>query len=277
MKESANGSKYSPLKIQQFKMWLEEMKEKGNAQYFEVFVDDFKVIPRTDAVEDFERHEQYIDEETKKVTVLTYSTPGSHRYKQYTFLLNEQTPSAQQGSALNGPEVTEMIKEKVQMEKERWACELVKKELEDTRGKLGEAEEYIGKLQAILRDTEGKLKEANEVGGIAQAVKELAPHFLSLKKENTGGFAGAKVENPLAGQQGKPGEAASFSKAGAGATLSENEKRYLQLGKMLEEKFTEQEFGAVFFIIEQLEADRSKIQTVSESLRHNDNSKKTQP
>lgn len=270
MKENNNATKYSPLKIQQFKMWLEEMKEKGNAQFFEVFVDDFKVIPKTDSIEDFDKHEQYMDEETKKVTVLTYNTPNSNRYKQHIYLLKEKTQTAPQNQALSGPEVEAKIDEKVNLAKERWDCEQVKKDLETAKGKLGEAEEYIEKLKTIIYDTEKKLKEAENTGDMKKVLTDLVQKFLEAKNPGPSNLSGAQTEK-------KPEEEASFSKVSSEETngLSEVEKRYIEAGKILEEKFTEKELDTVFSIIDALASDKNNIKPVAELLNINNNQQKT--
>ncbi|MBI2968900.1 MAG: hypothetical protein HYY40_13955 [Bacteroidetes bacterium] len=264
MKDNSNTMQYSPLKIQQFKMWLEEMKEQNKTQYFEVFVDDFKIVPRTDNIEDFDRHEQYLDEDTQKVTVLYYNTPNSNRYKKNIYLLKNKSQPVQQNQTLSGPEVDAKIEEKVTIAKERWDCEQVKKELETTKGKLGEAEDFIEKLKGIIADTEKKLQDAKSMGDFAAVIKELAPQFLSLKKNPKENLAGQQTEK-------KPEEEASFSKASSEKTseLSETEKRYIEAGKMLEEKFNPQELDIVLSIIDTLGTDKSNIKPVAELLNIN--------
>ena len=268
MKENNNAAKYSPLKIQQFKMWLEEMKEKGNTQFFEVFVDDFKVIPKTNAIEDFDKHEQYMDEETKKVTVLTYNTPGSNRYKQHIYLLKEKTQTAPQNQALSGPEVEAKIDEKVSLAKERWDCEQVKKDLETAKGKLGEAEEYIEKLKTIIYDTEKKLKEAESTGDMKKVLTDLVQKFLEAKNPGPSNLSGAQTEK-------KPEEEASFSKTEQTSGLSETEKQYMEAGKIFEEKFTEEESETVFSILDALASDKKNIKSVAEFLNINQQKTKT--
>lgn len=270
MKESNNSLRYSPLKIQQFKMWLEEMKEKGNTQFFEVFVDDFKVIPKTDAIEDFDKHEQYIDEETKKVTVLTYNTPGSNRYKQHIYLLKDKTQSVPQNQTLSGPEVEAKIDEKVSLAKERWDCEQVKKELEGKKGELNEAEEYIEKLKTIIAETEKKLQEAKSNGDFTAVLRELAPQFLSLKKNPSGNLSGSNQ-----GEK-KPEEEASFSKTSEEKpSLTQQEKNFIEFGKSLHSSFSQGEFSKLLSIIDAFAKDKTAIDPVMSLLNIENKQQKT--
>ena len=57
--------------------------------------------------------------------------------------------------------------------------------------------------------------------------------------------------------------------------LSEAEKRYINAGKVLEEKFTEQELETVFSIIDTLASDKKNIKSVASLLNININQEKT--
>ena len=94
MEEKANqpnliAKKYSPFNLEQFMNWLRDMKDNNQPKFIEVYVDDMKVVPKTDNIDEFERHEQYVDDETEKIRVLVYNTEKSNRYKQHIFKLKE--------------------------------------------------------------------------------------------------------------------------------------------------------------------------------------------
>ena len=81
---------YNDVKLSQFKMWLQDQAEKGSGKHFEVYVDDVKVIPRTNKVESFDDHKVYIDENTETVKVFTYGSENSNRYNQFTFVIEKK-------------------------------------------------------------------------------------------------------------------------------------------------------------------------------------------
>lgn len=265
MKENSN--KYSPLKIQQLKMWLEEMREKQQPKFFEVFVDDFKVIPKTDVIDDFDKHEQYMDEESRKITVLIYNTPNSNRYRQHIFLLNEKPQAMQQSQTLSGPEVQMKIEEALRHERERNECEKVKEKLQDKINELEEAEEYIDKLKGIIRSTEMRLQDAKSMNDITALLKEFALPLLPIKKVPNDNLSGAQPEK-------KPEEQASFSKNGESVN-SEVLKPYAEAAKMLVEKFTEEEMDTVLEIIYVLGENKNDIKPVAELLNINHKKTKT--
>lgn len=269
MKQSSNIMKYSPLKIQQFKMWLQEMKEKGETKFFEVYVDDFKVVPKTENPDDFDNHEQYIDESTEKVSVLYYNTPKSNHYKQNIYLLKEK----QENQTLSGVEVQQKIDEGINRGlkgvEERLACEQLKKDLSDTQKKLEESESYAEKLESRIETLKENLENAKNAKEILSIVAEYGAEFLGKKKPNSA-LAGAQTEK-------KPEEQASFKmKSSEGEnSVSEQEKYFIEFGKSLRENFSREEFEKILSVIDAFAKDKSNIEPVVSLLNINTN-KQTQ-
>src|ERR1035437_998290 len=141
------AKKYSPFNLEQFMNWLRDMKDNNQPKFIEVYVDDMKVVPKTDNIDEFERHEQYVDDETEKIRVLVYNTEKSNRYKQHIFKLKEPQSSAQQ---LSGTEVTQQIQDGIsrglKTMEEKLLCDQVKKELTESKEELKDAKEYSDKL-----------------------------------------------------------------------------------------------------------------------------------
>ena len=152
---------YNDVKLSQFKMWLHDMNDKGEGKYFEVYVDDVKVVPRTNRIESLDDHKVYLDDTTETVKVFTYNTENSNRYQQFTFYMEKkknselpiqtQTP-IQQG--LSGIELENKINERLMqtlsVERERWQTDLLKRDYETCKKKLTEAEDYIDELEEKL-------------------------------------------------------------------------------------------------------------------------------
>ena len=61
---------YDQLKIDKLKHFLEEMASKGHPRPYEIFVDNLKVIPKTDDPKEFDNHEYYMNEDTEKIRIL---------------------------------------------------------------------------------------------------------------------------------------------------------------------------------------------------------------
>jgi hypothetical protein len=264
MKQNGNTYKYSPIAIAQFKMWLQDMKEQGQTKFFEVFVDELIVVAKTENADDFDKHEQYLDEDSKVVRVFIYNTTGSHRYKQRIFKLDneEQTvkPEVQiQNNGLSGAEVQTKIDESVERAKEKWDTEALKKELEAANKKVADAEEYIEKLQARLDEANGKNLQKENLGEITSLVKEVIPHFMNSKPNENGS---------LSGSEKKPEGEATFKKKSEGEqkTNSQEEQRYVSIVKQMEEHFDQEQLDTVMQIVQTLSEKTADIETVADLL-----------
>jgi hypothetical protein len=255
--------KYDPLKIELIKKNFETQSEQGAPLFYEIYVDNLKVVHRTNKVELFDNYEEFVNEDTQKIRILIYSThPTAPRNTKHIFLMKAE----ENKNGLSGAEIQNQIAEGVARERAKWECDQVRKDLETSKTKLTEAEDYIEKLKKIIYDTEGKLKEAEKTGDFTKILTELAGQFLPLKNQPKGNLSGAKEEK-------KPEEEASFSKVQESSGLSEEEQRYINAGKVLEEKFTEPELDTVFSIIDALAADKNNIKPVAELLNINHNQK----
>src|SRR6476469_2684682 len=76
---------YDQLKIDKLKHFLEAQAEKGMAKPFEIFVDNLKVVAKTEDPKEFDTYEFYMNEDTEKVRILIYNSNLSPRNDQYCF------------------------------------------------------------------------------------------------------------------------------------------------------------------------------------------------
>lgn len=268
MQSNTNTKKYTPFNLAQFKMWLQDMKEKGETKFIEVYVNDFKVVPKTDNPEDFDNHEQYVDDETTKLRVLVYNTRDSNRYKQHLFILKEPAPLT---NTLSGVEVEKKIEDEVnkglKAAEERFACEQVKKELAETKEKLNQSEQYAEKLASHIETLKEKLENAKNTKEILNIVTEYGAELLGRKKPNAT-LSGAQTEK-------KPEEEASFKmKSSEGEnSFSEQEKHFIAFGESLKQNFSKEEFEKILSVIDAFAKDKSNIDPVMSLLSINNNTK----
>lgn len=80
---------YDQLKIDKLKHYLEMQAQKGNAVPFELFVDNLKVVPRTEDPKEFDNYEFYMNEDTEKLRILIYGYGQSPRNDQYCFMVQK--------------------------------------------------------------------------------------------------------------------------------------------------------------------------------------------
>ena len=268
--------KYDPMKVELIKKNLETQSEQGAPLFYEIYVDNLKVVQRTSKVELFDSFEDFVNEDTLKIRILIYSThPKAPRNTKHIFLLKENGEEKEKG--LNGTEVQKMLTDQVSRERERWDCDQVKKDLATANTKLEEAEQYAETLQAIIDDTKKKLQQADGMGEITSIIKTLAiPYLVGKNPPEKGNLSGSE-ENPPAGKAGKPESEASFKMKPTeeGNFLSEEEKNQIAFGKSLQTNFTKEELEMLFSIIAEFVKDKTNIKPVQELLNINPNPQKT--
>lgn len=239
---------YEPYKVELIKRHLQSQLDRGFPRYFEVCVDQLKVVPRTNRVEDFDQYLDYITESTKKLRILLYSTSAtSPRNEQHVFLMGKQKEEG-----LSGIDIEKRIEEKVRQERERWDCEQTKKELETAKVKLGEAEDYIDQLQERLLELKEKKSELAPY--ITAVVSGLSKHPALgnlLPKEGLG-----EVDE----QEETTEEEASFK------AKEEVTSDHVRLLEKLEERFGQQELDTIMAILGFFSEHQEAIDQVAEFL-----------
>lgn len=267
--------KYDPLKIELIKKNLETQTAQGAPLYFEIFVDNLKVVQRTNKVELFDSYEEFVDEDTKKIRIQIYSThPTTPRNTKHIFLLKED---AAENKTLQGIDLDKKISEQVTRERERWDCEQVRRELEEKKEKLKEASEYIEKLQTAIEHYKTKKLHLGDInlGELTSVVVEgMIRRNPQMLAKIPGGESLAGIiekdnqEREEAAQQKTTpeGEATFKKKEEQTAGLSDEEKRYLGVLREMEEKFDDEQVEKVVKIIQSLAADTTQIDPVVELL-----------
>ena len=166
-----NSEKYDPLKIDKLKHYLESLAEKGQAKPYEIFVDSLRAVPKTEDPKDFDGFEYYMNEDTEKIRILIYNSAASPRNDQYCFYLQ---PNKMGGSANGLGEIENIVQEKLAARDKEYELKQLKQELEDTKAKLAEAEEYVETLEDQLTEQKSnKFKIGNiNVGELASLALE---------------------------------------------------------------------------------------------------------
>jgi hypothetical protein len=162
------NEKYSEQKIDNLYNFLQNSKEQGEAEDYEIFVDAFKVVKRTNDLARFESYSNFIQPETKTITIVIYDGT-SPRNTKHIFTIKEDNTNG-----LSGVDVDTRIEEKLRSEKEKWETDLLKKENEKLKTELSEAEAYIEELEdnaEKAKDKKFRMGDVN-VGEFASVVLE---------------------------------------------------------------------------------------------------------
>ena len=251
------NEKYSEQKIDNLYNYLQNSKEQGEAEDYEIFVDAFKVVKRTNDLARFESYSNFIQPETKAITIVIYDGT-SPRNTKHIFTIKEDNTNG-----LSGVDVDIRIEEKLRSEKEKWETELLKKENEKLKTELSEAEAYIEELEETAekaKDKKFRMGDVN-VGEFASVILEgfvrRNPQMLA-KLPGGGALAGvieqdnAEKEKALLDKSPEP--EVTFKKKSNNATndLSEEDKSYLDFIKSLKDKFDHKQMTTVMLILDVL-------------------------
>jgi hypothetical protein len=248
---------FSQQKIDNLYQYLQNNKEQGEAEDYEIFVDAFKVVKRTQDLTRFETYSNYIQPETKEVTIVIYDGT-SPRNTKHVFKLKEDK------QALNGLEVDNRINEKLQSEKEKWESDLLKKENDKLKTELAEADTYIEELEEKLELSQDKTFRVGEVN-VGEFASVMLEGFIRRNPQMLAKLPGGEA---LAGviiqdneerektlhQNSEPEPEITFKKKNANTTesLSEQDKASLNFINQLNEKFDHEQMTQVMLILDVL-------------------------
>jgi hypothetical protein len=232
--------KFDQVKIEKLKHFLEDMAGKGNPRPYEIFVDNLKVVPKTEEAKDFDNYEYYVNENTEKLRILIYNSPASPRNDQYCFLLQNN----QLHKSVNG---------------------------------LGEIDSIIHaeQLQSQIEDQKkNKFKLGNiNLGELASvAVEGMIRRNPQLLTKIPGGEALAGIieqDNLEKETKQLPDEKetqASFQKVAPTAAVTEEQQRYIMFLQQLDVALTEEQMQATLQILNQFVQHPDKISIVADLL-----------
>lgn len=261
---------YDQLKIDKLKHFLEAQATKGQAKPFEIFVDNLKVVSKTEDPQEFDTYEFYMNEDTEKVRILIYNSNLSPRNDQYCFMVQKTVGSTK---SLNGlGEIEGIIQEKLAARDREYEMSRLKEELEATKQELEETEEYAEKLEEEIKNLkENKFKLKNiDVGELASVALEgivrRNPQFLTKIPGIGEGLAGIieqdnRDKERLLAHPQAPESKASFEKENA-PEITEEEKRHLVYLRKLEQTFNPQQAEMFNAVLHAMVEDPSLIPTI---------------
>lgn len=189
--------KYDVVKIERLKNYLESNAEKNRAKFYEIFVDNLKAVDKTNDPACFDEYLMYMAEDTKIVKVLIYtSTENCPRNDKFIYTVADPVKESEEKrrQELSGIEVENKIQSALTSEREKLNAEILRKELDETKESLEEAETYIEQLQNELAESKNsKLKIKDHFGDIASQAIE------GILRRNTHLLSGVPLLNGLAG------------------------------------------------------------------------------
>jgi|GEM_PF-1192859 len=273
--------RYDQNKIDSLKRYLKREADKGRPRDYEIIVDGFKIVSRTDEVNEFDDYEEEIKDNTRNIAILIYDGAGTNRNTRYSFSLNQDNASPIPAKPVNGigglGEIDEIIQQKLDEKEKDFKIATLEKELEETQQKLTEAEDYHQQLQDKIRQMEETKPQPN---ALSLSLGEIGATVLDgLLKRNVPQLAG--ILNgimPPPAAPAAPAEAqgeATFQKQGEAQQspqLTERQMQNLQNLNMMEQVFNEEQLQIAIVILRKLMECPDQLIPVAQFLNlHNSN------
>ncbi len=142
---------------------------KANADFgepvdYEILVDGFRAVRRTDDVNRFNLYESFVNPSTKGVEVLFY-VGNSNNNEKHIFTFEDGEPKE---IGLSGIEIDQRIQDGIEREKKSWQFDELKKKNKELEQEVAELEAEVATLNAELKITEGKKKESSMNGFLGE-------------------------------------------------------------------------------------------------------------
>jgi hypothetical protein len=263
---------YDQLKIDRLRHFLEAQAEKGMPKPFEIFVDNLKVVAKTDDPKEFDSYEYYMNEDTEKIRILIYNSNLSPRNDQYCYMVQKNVG----GKSLNGlGEIESIVQEKLAARDREYEMNRLKEELESTKQELEETEEYAGKLEKEIQNLkENKFKLKNiDLGELvsvaAEGIIRRNPQFLTKLPggEALAGFIAQdnqEQQTKMLQQRSEPQTEATFkSKEQSTTQVSEEELRQLAFLNQILNHFDEQQVDVFNVVLAKLAEEPARLKDVA--------------
>ncbi len=271
--------RYDQNKIDSLKRYLKREAEKGRTRDYEIIVDGFKVVSRTNDVEEFDDYEDEIQDNTRNIAILIYDGAGTNRNTRYSFSLNQDNTSPIPAKPINGigglGEIDEIIQQKLEEKDRDYKITALEKELEETQQQLTEAEDYHRQLQERIKELETEVAAKPKPNAINLQLGEIGAALVgNLVKKNMPQISGllnglmGTPDAPAAQTHSEPEMEATFQKQDAQATpqFTEQQLRHLKNIEMMEAAFTTDQLQIVIAIIQKLMGSPEQVIPVAQFL-----------
>src|SRR5260221_13665110 len=236
--------KFNQHKIDSLKRYLQRETEKKRPKDFEIIVDGFKIVSRTENSEEFEDYEQEIKPGTRNVSILIFDGPGTNRNTRYSFILQGE-PASRGSQVVNGlGEIDQVIAQKLEEREREHELTRMKGELSATKNQLAEAEDYADTLQKRIKDMEEKrYVQAVSLGEVASVVLKTLVKQHAARIPGGQALAGlprgdSSVDAPAAILPAA-GRSVTFEKQPLPEPIDEQTRKRLPLIRQLQERFNE--------------------------------------
>lgn len=170
---------YSPEKINSFKGILIGKVQKGKSVDYEIRVDGFAVVSRTNDPAHFDDYKKFVIDSTETVNVILYEGQSRNNTNHMFVKGKEAKPQWHPYMDMTPEQVKEEI---IAHEKRKWENERLQRELEKERKKNERQEEKSEKQQEYILELENKLRNNEKNWGsiVSYGVEDLLRRGIPL-------------------------------------------------------------------------------------------------
>jgi hypothetical protein len=254
--------KYDPVKIDKQLEYLKMYAEKGRAIDYEVVVDGFRAVRRTNNPDEFMDFQRFIGADTKAVEIVFYSGTSNN---------NDRCIFTLAGSAresLDGLDIDARIAEQVERQKREWQYGNLERENADLKREVSDLEKEVEELESdnkALQDKQSPFKGLlGEVG--STFVESFIRRNPQILKSIPGGEALAGLINVPEKQETPQQGSVSFEPKSNSDQLSEDQQAAIAFVDQLKIQFTKLEFDRVVVILQAMADDKRKIDIVQNTV-----------
>ena len=256
--------------------YIKMNQELGQPVDYEILIDGFPMVKRTNDPRLFEFYDKFLTDKTKKIEVLFYvgASNNNHRHIQR---LKEEPKEKPQPQGLSGVEVEKKIQEEIKREKEKWQLEQLKERNAELEKEVEELEEELEKIEKELQ--EAKAKESPLKGFLGEMGSTMVESFIRRNPQMLASIPGGQAlagfieednrKTQDAGMETEPELKVSFR--AKDERDAREAKESLGFVKYLKEKFPGSAFDKVMEIIECLTKAPEKIDSVLNKLKEKEN------
>ncbi|HYD22680.1 MAG TPA: hypothetical protein VEB40_14460 [Flavipsychrobacter sp.] len=243
--------KFDQSRIDSIRRYLQREKDKGRAKDYEIVIDGFKVVSRTDNLDEFEDYEQELKNSTRNISILVYDGPNTNRNTRYSLLLQGE-PSVPASKGLNGlGEIDQIIQERLDAKEKEFELKQLREKLTETQQALEEAEDYADELETKIEELrEARLLQSKNWG-------EVLSGFLSAATKDSNSPVGKALAGllgveqnarPIELQGSKEETEASYERSQP--ELSEEMKNHIAIIAQIQQSFDPNRKAAVLFLLD---------------------------
>lgn len=257
-----NKEKYEQKKIDNLIQYLRLYNDKGQPIDYEILVDGFKAVRRTNDPDMFTMFENFVTADTRSIEVLLF-TGSSNNNEKRIFYFGDQPKEG-----LSGLDVKNIVDEEVQRKLREKEYETLKDDNKKLQQHIADLESEVEELEKQNARLEMKQSPLNSfLGDIGSSLVE---SFVKRNPKLMAAFPGGEALAGLLqssndedqGEQQLPESEVSFKPKTSAATINEEDQAAIQFVNQLKSQFTKDEFEKVLHILQTLADDKSKIDLI---------------